>query len=116
MNCSNEPVNQEGGSSELLQKLMVSGFVRPDDSCALYFEVRRGLPVFSEEGLEVGKVAAVILNGDSCIATHILLGRLPESIGYWLVPVELVAEVDDGKVQLSIPDGAVETLPRWHST
>lgn len=73
------------------------------------------MTIQSREGLEVGKMAAVVLNGDHRNATHILLGRLPERKGYWLVPVDSIVQVRDESIQLSIPVQAVETLPRWHS-
>ena len=105
----------DGGSAELAQKLMVSGFVCPENGCALSLEVRRGMPIFSEEGLEVGKVAAVVLNQVNQQVTHILLSRLPETNGYWLIRVDLVVDVRDEKVQLSMPEAAIGSLPRWHS-
>ena len=115
MNATARPENHAGGQGNITQKLMVSGFVSPQSSCALSIEVRRGMMIRSKEGVEVGKVAAVVLNSDHHNATHILLGRLPEMSGYWLVPVDLVVEVRDESVQLSIPFRAIETLPRWHS-
>ena len=96
-------------------RLMVSGFVCPESGCALSIAVRRGMTIRSMEGVEVGKVAAVVLNGDRRNATHILLGCLPERRGYWLVPVDLIVEVCDEGIQLSIPTQAIETLARWHS-
>ncbi len=73
------------------------------------------MSILSEEGLEVGKVAAVVLNQVNQQATQILLSRLPEKNGYWLIRVDLVADVRDKKVQLSIPEAAIGSLPRWHS-
>lgn len=116
MSCTHPLNSPDGGSNESTQKLMVSGFVCPESSCALSAEVRRGMSIVSKEGREVGRVAAVILNRDNCKATHILLSRLPEVSGYWLVPVDLIVGVRDESVQLSIPGQAVGTLPRWHST
>lgn len=108
-------INPDGDSMELTKKLMVSGFVCPESGCALSLEVRRGMPIFSKEGLEVGKVAAAVLDRDNQQATHILLSRLPETDGYWLIPVDLVADVRGEKVQLSIPEATIGSLPRWHS-
>lgn len=101
---------------DMVQKLMVSGFVCSEGGCPLFVEVRRGMPILSREGQEVGKVAAVVLNSDDHQATHLLLSRLPEISGYWLIPVNLIAGVQDERVQLSIPDTAVESLTRWHAT
>jgi sporulation protein YlmC with PRC-barrel domain len=100
---------------EFTQKLMINGYICPESSCALSVEVRRGMPIFSLEGLEVGQVAAVVLNGHQGRGTHLLLSRLPEIKGYWMVPVDLIAEVRGEAVRLSIPETAIEDLPRWHS-
>lgn len=115
MTQAHQPKNQDGSSPEPAHKLMVSGYVCPKSSCALSVEVRRGMPVFSQEGQEVGKVAAVLLSGDRQTATHVLLGRLPEVSGYWLIPIDSIVEVGEKGVQLSLPLRAVESLPRWHS-
>ena len=116
MRCSDKIMNQEGDTPEVDQILMVSGFVCPESSCTLSKEVRRGMVIRSRDGLEVGKVAAVVLDRFDRKATHILLSRLPEECGYWLVPASSVAQVDAERVQLSIPGSAIDTLPPWHST
>jgi sporulation protein YlmC with PRC-barrel domain len=74
------------------------------------------MPIFSREGREVGKVAAVVLDSNNQKAAYLLLGRLPETSGYWMVSVDLIAEVDDEKVRLSIPRETVQSLPEWHSS
>lgn len=112
MSTINKNSDRDVGS-KLTQKLMVHGFVCPENSCTLSIEVRRGMTILSNESLEVGQVAAVILDRDSLKATHILLGRLPETRGYWMVPVDLISDIHDGIVQLSIAGNAVDNLPPW---
>lgn len=97
-----------------VQKLMVSGYICAEGGCPLSVEVRRGMPIFSLEGQEVGKVAAVVLSNGDQQATHLLLGRLPETYGYWMLPVSRVNRVVDGRVHISIDSAAVDALPRWH--
>lgn len=99
-----------------MQKLMVNGLVCPNGDCNLSIEVKRGMIIRSKDGLEAGKVAAVILNNENLKATHILLCRLPGINGYWMVPVDLIAEVREEIVQLSVLDTTIESLPLWHST
>jgi hypothetical protein len=115
MSRSNQSKKQNSPSFEFPQKLMVTGTITSRNSCAP-FVVKRGMPIFSREGWEVGKVAAVVLGGNHQKAAYLLLGRLPETSGYWMVSVDLIAEVDDEKVQLSIPKEAVQSLPEWHSS
>ena len=111
----NKSVSQGSGLTEAGQKLMVHGFVCPESSCALSIEVSRGMSILSNEGFDVGHVAAVILDSHTQKATHILLCRLPERRGYWMIPVDLISEVQDGIVRLSIPGNVVGALPLWQS-
>jgi sporulation protein YlmC with PRC-barrel domain len=115
MSRTNQSKNQNSPSIEFQQKLMVAGYITPGNSCAP-FEVKRGIPIFSREGWEVGKVAAVVLDGNHQKVAYLLLGRLPETSGYWMVSVDLIAKVDDEMVRLSIPKEAVQSLPEWHSS
>ncbi len=115
MGVTKPPENLEQDQETSLPMLMVSGFICPQSRCALSAEVRRGMPIRSIEGLEAGKVAAVVLNGDHQQATHVLLSRLPEITGYWLVPVDLIADMHDQAVRLAISLPAIDALPRWHS-
>jgi len=95
---------------------MVAGvvFLASDDAPGV--EVQRGMPIFSKEGLEVGKVAAVVLNSQDNKATQLLLCRLPERYGYWLVALEKIAEVRDGAVILTISATEIASLPEWRSS
>jgi len=98
----------------MTQKLMVSGYVCPHTGCALTTEIRRGMAVLSSQGIETGKVTAVILDGNPQSATHLVFDRLPTQPGYWMVPVELIARVGDNQVRLIIPGSVIEALPIWH--
>jgi hypothetical protein len=109
--------SNDGGQKpiELPQKLMVSGFVCSESSCAHSIEVRRGMSIHSREGFEVGKVAAVLLDESGQKTTHLLLSRLPERAGYWLLPADSIVQVGSESIQLSISTNAIEALPQWHS-
>jgi hypothetical protein len=115
MDSTNETMNREGSSMVLTQKIMVQGFVCLEGNRPITIEIRRGMPILSEESLEVGKVAAVLLDNETRKTTHILLSRLPEMKGYWLVPVDLILGVCEGNVQLRIPVDAIGDLPLWQS-
>jgi sporulation protein YlmC with PRC-barrel domain len=79
-------------------------------------EIRRGMPIFSKDGMEIGKVAAVILKRTNGPARQILLSRLPEIEGYFIVDVDLIAEIDQEKIVLSISQEVLQSLPRWRTT
>ena len=95
------------------QKLMVSGYVCARGGCPLSVEVRRGMPVFSQDRQEVGKVAAVVLNSEDRQATHLLLTRLPVTCGYPMIPVGRIERVENESVRLSLDSAAVDRLPCW---
>lgn len=109
-----QPVERDALAKALHQKLMVSGYICPENSCAPSWEVKRGMPIFSPAGREVGKVAAVVLNNLAHTATHILLSRLPEVDGYWLVPASWIAQVQAEAVHLRVPELEIQSLPQWH--
>ena len=114
--CATTTPEKENSSKENpTRKLMVSAFVCLKNSCPLSTEVRRGMPVLSAEGQEIGKVAAAILDSESRKATHILLSRLPEVKGYWMAPVEMISHVCEEGVRLNIAGDFVNTLTPWHS-
>jgi hypothetical protein len=103
---------KERGSAK---KLMVSGSIRLNRPHQAVHEVRRGMRVISIDGQELGKVAALVFQDDGVCALAILLGRLPEILEYRLVPVNLIATVEDECVHLHIPARAIEKLLRWDS-
>ncbi len=115
MSSVNSPLTKNNGFAQRTHKLMAHAFVCPDNGCVLSAEVKRGMSILSKEGTEVGQVAAVILDSRTRKATHILLSRLPETIGYWMVPVSLIAEVQDEFARLDAPGNVVDTLPTWQS-
>lgn len=115
MTSTNKLISQNGDPSECTQKLMIHGFVCPESNCALSAEISRGMSILSKEGGDVGHVAAVILDSNTQKATHILLCRLPQMRGYWMIPVGSISQVQDGIVRLAIPGKVVDTLPLWRS-
>ena len=98
----------------MTRKLMVSGFICPQSGCALSTEVRRGMPILTNQGIEVGKVAAIVVDDENQSPAYLLLDRLPEQLGYWSVPIELVAAVENDQLWLSIPASAEDAFAPWH--
>ncbi|MFQ5401022.1 MAG: hypothetical protein ACE5E7_15665 [Anaerolineae bacterium] len=80
---------------------------RVDDSSV---EVRRCMRVRSCDGREVGFVAAVMIDELKQEATHVLLGRLPVTPIYRLIPIHLIDQIDEETVHLNIQSNAVEEL------
>ena len=95
------------------RKLMISGFICLQSEGALTIEVRRGMPIFSNQGIEVGKVAALVIDEKNQSPAYLLLDRLPEQRGYWSVPFELIVKVENDQLWLSIPASAVDAFTPW---
>lgn len=94
-------------------KLMVNGLIYPQPGCALSTEVRRGMPILTTQGIEVGKVAGIVIDGENQSPAYLLLDRLPEQQGYWSVPIELIVKVENDQLWLSIPARAVNAFAPW---
>ncbi|MEW5987229.1 MAG: hypothetical protein AB1791_11385 [Chloroflexota bacterium] len=96
------------------RKLMVSGrlCLEPRDGVAV--EVRRGMPILAQDQTEVGAVAAVVMDGRSQKVTHLLLGHLPPTAAYHLLPVSLIDRIDTETIWLRASTREVEKLPIHH--
>ena len=105
------PVN-DGSHAELI----VSGSIYPDHESDIAVEVRRGMTILTSEGREAGKVAAVIIDKHDREVTHILLSRLSQIPEYRLVPLDLIEQVREERVQLRIFNQVVNSLPTWHGS
>jgi hypothetical protein len=91
------------------RKLLVSGIIRlvHTDTPIL---VEREMPIFSVDGHLVGMVAAVVMLCASRQITDVLLGRVPPSAEYRLIPVDLIARVSHGVVRLHLTAHDVSKL------
>ena len=98
--------------ADSLQKLLVSSWIHlgPPDCASV--EVRRTMPVFDSEGVEVGTVAAVVVDQATQATMHLLLCQLHPNLEYRLVPLTLIGRVDETAVQLQISSSDVNLLPR----
>ena len=75
--------------------------------------VEKGMVVKDAKGLRVGRVEGLLLDDERRVATHILLQRpaprtvsTPATMQQFIVPVELVEDVQEGEIHLRIT--------RWH--
>ncbi len=92
-------------------RLLVSGRVSLSAPGGSPVEVTRGMSILSRDGREVGRVAAVVVDRRSRVATHILLCRWPQTPEYRLAALGHVAEVSEAAVRLQIHGQAVAGLP-----
>ena len=99
-----------GRMNEKTKKMMVTGQVRLKGADGPPFEVRRCMAVLSCDGRAVGMVAAVCLDPDTQDVAAVLLGRLPVSADYRMIPIGLIDHVSEDAVHLHITIESVEQL------
>lgn len=82
--------------TETPYKLLASGWVHLSDGGPV--EVRREMLILGQEGAEIGRVAAVVLDDGAQAITHVLLRRLGPEFEYRLAPLALVEQVTETAV------------------
>lgn len=104
MNGNSEP--GPGGEIKLLERAVVplaSGRVA----------VWRGLVVRTAGGTALGQVAALLLDCRTQAVTHLLLGMVPPTAVYHLIPLTLIQRIDAETVWLGTAVTAAGDLPRY---
>ena len=100
--------NDPAGASE--QKLMVSSLFyleQMDDPV----EVKRGMVLLGQDEQQAGVVAAVVLDCCSQKGTHILLGHVPPTSDYRLIPLKLIDRIGGETIWLRASSEEIEKLP-----
>ena len=106
-----QPKNQADASE---QKLMVRGLIYLEQMDEP-LEVQRGMVILGQNEQEAGVVAAIVLDCPSQKSTHILLGHVPPTSDYRLIPLKLVDRIAGKKVWLRVTTAEIENLPRHQS-
>lgn len=96
------------------QRLFERGLIRLEQTNGLTVEVTRGMAILANEGQEVGKLAAVVVEADSQKVSHLLLSRLRLSPEYRLIPVNLIEQISRETILLGVGGQIVESLPVRH--
>ena len=92
------------------QKLLVSGFIYLEQATEPV-AIWRGMPIVACDGQAAGSVAALLLDCQSRIVTHILLGYVPPTAVYRLIPLYLIDRIIAGTVWLRVISEDIEKLP-----
>lgn len=79
---------------------------QPEKKC----EVQRGMVALTLEGEIAGTVAALAVNIANKLVEFIVLGHLPQAIGYQAIPAARVLGVDSQSIWLSIRSDEVAAL------
>ena len=93
-------------------RMMVAGQARLKGAEGAPVEVRRCMAVLSCDGRKLGIVAAVCLDPFSPDVAAVLLGRLPVTADYRLIPIDLIDHVSEDAVHLRIAAESVAKLAR----
>jgi len=94
-----------------VQKLMASSLVYLEQMHDPV-QVQRGMMILGQDEQAAGVVAAVVLDCHSQRVTHILLGHLPPTTEYRLVPLKLIGRLDGETVWLRASSEEIEKLPQ----
>lgn len=106
-----QSIEEQNRAGDELQ-LMVSGVLaleEPSGACAI---VERGMPILSRDGQEMGKVAAVRVDGNQAVEA-ILLSRLPLKMEYRIVPAGSIVTVRGHEVFLDLTADGNDGLEKW---
>jgi hypothetical protein len=88
------------------RRLLVGGWIAPVEG-----EVTRGMLALAEDGSIVGVVAAVVQTGPARTITHLLLGQVPPTAVYRLIPLDLLDRLDGERIWLRASPQQIGALP-----
>lgn len=92
------------------EKVMVNGrFKSPQPPFAMV-EIARGMKIYDADGTELGLVGGVMVHSLREEVSHILLCQLPVAADYRLIPVHLIARIDEEVVYLTMQREDLKTL------
>jgi sporulation protein YlmC with PRC-barrel domain len=93
-------------------KLLVSGWFRTEGETATA-EVRRGMSIQTRDGLEVGLVAAVLLDCRTGEVRQMVLSPIPPTGLYRLVAPQLVTRCSHGAIRIDADLADVASFPLY---
>ncbi|MCP4357007.1 MAG: DUF2171 domain-containing protein [Chloroflexi bacterium] len=95
-------------------KLLVSSLVKLEQKNEPV-ELRRGMAILLQDGYAAGTVAALALDRYRHEVTHILLGHVPPTSDYHLIPLPLIERLEGETVYLRASAADIEKLPTHQS-
>jgi hypothetical protein len=84
-----------------MQKIMVNGRVPLPHSSGPSVDVHRGMIIMTRAGEKAGFSAGVVVRQADEDAAFVLLGRLPVTSEYRLIPVTLINRIDGETIHLN---------------
>ena len=83
-------------------RIMVNGRVSLPHSGIRSVEIKRGMIILANTGVEAGFSAGVVVPQEDDYAAYVLLGRLPVTSEYRLIPTELIDHIDGENIHLNV--------------
>ena len=83
-------------------RIMVNGRVSLPHNNTRSVEINRGMVIFANTGVEAGFSAGVIVPQGGDEANYILLGRLPVTSEYRLIPIKSIDHIDGENIHLNV--------------
>ena len=102
---------QNLSTTNQIQPLFERGLVYPKQDNRLLVEIKQGMAVLTKDGRDVGRVKAVVLDGDDRNITHLLLSPWSQMSGHRLMPVNFREQVDKETLSLHIGSETIDRLP-----
>ncbi|HRQ38116.1 MAG TPA: hypothetical protein PLD25_09395 [Chloroflexota bacterium] len=93
------------------QKMMEQGSIPAGQTAVATTEVWRGMRVLAQDGSPVGMVAAVVVTAPTQAISHILLGQVPPTAVYRLIPIDLLDRLDGERLWLRVLPHQITALP-----
>lgn len=87
---------------DLNAKVMVNGRFQSPHAPHIIMKIERGMKIVVADGREAGVVGAVMVHPQSEEITHILLCSVPVTAVYRLIPIHLIAKIEDDIIHLNI--------------
>jgi len=109
-----ETIRPDDLANTRVQKLLVRGFIKLEPETVPIL-LQRGMTILARNGVTVGAVAAVVLNCPQQEITYLLLGQIPPTAVYRLIPLALIERIDGEMVWLRIPSEKISALPLHQS-
>lgn len=96
-------------------KLMALWQCRANGGSGVDATLARGMTVTSSDGQPAGRLAAVVVSGQSGQALCLILSQLPRQEVYQALPIAWIQRVVEDVIFLNVDIGQIRWLPAWHS-
>jgi hypothetical protein len=92
------------------EKVMVNGRVHLPHVHHSPVDVERGMKIVDKNGKGVGMVGGLIVNSQRDQITYILLCQLPVTAVYPLIPLNLIARIEEETIYLTVQCDDIKAL------